>query len=183
MRGSGAASINLTSIRRGRAASSRTRPCRFDGCRSGSIRTGHSNRAPSLPRRIAGPSRGVGLDLVLTALAPNDQPDAGSGCGTQRHRRAWLRSYSFCARGSRRLDRVARVGERDPRSWRLHRKSRNVEASPSLAAKVDAETNDRTRKLIERFCAAVILNPCHSPLCICPLTQFGVCRVPRICAR
>jgi hypothetical protein len=33
---------------------------------------------------------GVGLDLVLTVLAPNDEPELGSGGATQRHRRAGL---------------------------------------------------------------------------------------------
>jgi hypothetical protein len=33
---------------------------------------------------------GVGLDLVLTVLAPNDKPELGSGGATQRHRRAGL---------------------------------------------------------------------------------------------
>jgi hypothetical protein len=31
---------------------------------------------------------GIGLDLMLAFLAPNDQPHAGSRCATQRHRRA-----------------------------------------------------------------------------------------------
>jgi hypothetical protein len=34
---------------------------------------------------------GIGLDLVAAILAPNDQPDAGSGGATQRHRRAGRR--------------------------------------------------------------------------------------------
>jgi hypothetical protein len=33
---------------------------------------------------------GIRLDLMLTVLAPNDEPDAGSGSATQRHRRAGL---------------------------------------------------------------------------------------------
>ena len=34
---------------------------------------------------------GVGLDLVLTVLAPDDQPDAGGGSIAERHRRAGRR--------------------------------------------------------------------------------------------
>jgi hypothetical protein len=32
--------------------------------------------------------RGIGLDMILAALAPNDQPDAGGGSIAERHRRA-----------------------------------------------------------------------------------------------
>jgi hypothetical protein len=39
----------------------------------------------------------VGLDLVAAILAPNDQPDAGSGGATQRHRRAGRRQPSVRA--------------------------------------------------------------------------------------
>jgi hypothetical protein len=31
---------------------------------------------------------GIGLDLMLAFLAPNDQPDAGGGSVAERHRRA-----------------------------------------------------------------------------------------------
>jgi hypothetical protein len=33
---------------------------------------------------------GIGLDLVLTALAANDEPDLGGGSVAERHRRAGL---------------------------------------------------------------------------------------------
>jgi hypothetical protein len=42
---------------------------------------------------------GVGLDLVAAILAPNDQPDAGRGGATQRHRRAGLGFHDW--RGER----------------------------------------------------------------------------------
>jgi hypothetical protein len=38
---------------------------------------------------------GVGLDLVLTVLAPNDEPELGSGGATQRHRRAGLGFHAY----------------------------------------------------------------------------------------
>jgi hypothetical protein len=37
--------------------------------------------------------RGIGLDLVLTVLAPNDEPELGSGSVAERHRRAGLGFY------------------------------------------------------------------------------------------
>jgi hypothetical protein len=38
----------------------------------------------------------VGLDLVLTVLAPNDKPELGSGSATQRHRRAGFGLHLPC---------------------------------------------------------------------------------------
>jgi hypothetical protein len=50
-------------------------------------RSRQSSTDVSAPYRAA-ISAGSGSDLMLAVLAPNDQPDAGDGSVTERHRRA-----------------------------------------------------------------------------------------------
>ena len=83
----------------------------------------------------------VGLDLVLTVFAPNDQADLCSGCGTQRHRWTglglhWLVDLSVLSAAWEELP-VVRCNRHPPQPlWRLRSDvAREQETDWSLTAR------------------------------------------------
>jgi hypothetical protein len=70
-------------------------------------RSRQSRTAVSAPYRVA-ISAGSGSTLMLAILAPNDQPELGSGGATQRHRRAYFGFHQRSRGGGSLLGRVAR---------------------------------------------------------------------------
>jgi hypothetical protein len=69
------------------AVASRSPPYQSAGCAAGAdppLAPIEHGRFVAIPSSHLG---GAGLDLMAAILAPNDQPDAGSGSVTERHRR------------------------------------------------------------------------------------------------
>jgi hypothetical protein len=77
----------LAGVRGGRAASSRLRPYRFDGCRIGSRSAARANRASAFRRRTLGHLGGVGLRSMRSVRGNlADPPKLGHHLRPQIHR-------------------------------------------------------------------------------------------------
>ena len=75
------------------AARSRLLPYRRPGCRSPSTPAAGATPGPRSRRRTAALFRGIGLDLMLAFLAPEDEANAGRCSVAERHRRAGVRAH------------------------------------------------------------------------------------------